>query len=117
MTNKQIEEPDLTVYQVNNAVVVSPNKRKAIMQCNASASLSPFEKGFAQYNELLVQVKAYGGERVPGGLRRRFNDAIRMMASEDYARMEKIVASPWTIRVALHNWEPCEDGIAWRRKS
>lgn len=74
--------------------------------------LSQFEKGFAQYIEILNH-KGVGGR----GLTRKLNDAIRMMASEDYETMRSIVVNEWSINRALRGWEPSDDGISWRKKS
>lgn len=77
--------------------------------------LSQFEKGFAQYNQAIEEAKKYGGNRPPAILTRKVNDAIRMMASEDYECMTKIVKNKWLIGCALKDWKPCENGIAWRK--
>ncbi|MEV2910512.1 hypothetical protein ABNF65_18310 [Paenibacillus larvae] len=80
------------------------------------SALSNFEKGFAQYIDAIKEVGNYGSSAVGNrSLTRRFNDAIRLMASEDYDCMRAVVVNDWTISRALRGWEPCEDGIAWRK--
>ncbi|MCY9542670.1 hypothetical protein M5X00_06280 [Paenibacillus alvei] len=77
--------------------------------------LSNFEKGFAQYLEVGEKIEKYGGGRPPANLTRKFNDSIRMMASEDYETMRAIVVNEWSINRALQGWKPCDNGIAWRK--
>lgn len=87
--------------------------RRTVLRKKPTPPLTNFEVGLQMFNDL-IDPNRRPITRVTET--RRYNQAIQLMASDDYDLMRKFIVNDWVIDRALRNWEPDESGIRWRKK-